>query len=192
MTAPPWPPFGSGIQAAAAYLRSRTTRNPKYIVLATDGAPNCDELMKSVGALQAIRQAADAGLHTFVVGINLAAAETPMLDMMAAAGREPRAGKPRYYAAENRQELADALLLIAGRIASCTFTLASPPPSPDDVAVTIDGKAVPRDPARADGWDYAGAANSAIQIHGPACEALKAGNAASVQLLFGCPVIRIP
>ena len=46
------------------------------------------------------------------------------------------------------------------------------PPSPDDVAVKIDGVKVPRDKAHGEGWDY-DADMSNVVIYGQACEQLK-------------------
>ena len=49
---------------------------------------------------------------------------------------------------------------------------------------------VNRDPTKMNGWDYA-AGNKAIQIYGPACEAIKNANA-QVKITFGCPGVEIP
>ena len=65
------------------------------------------------------------------------------------------------------------------------------PPSPDDVAVKIDGVKVPRDKTHAEGWDYdADLAN--VVVYGQSCEQLKgAGATSNVQIIFGCPGIII-
>jgi hypothetical protein len=73
---------------------------------------------------------------------------------MATAGGVPRAAVPPYYPVANRRSLVDALGQIAKTVASCTFPLDKAPPSPDDVAVNVDGMRVMRDPAQTNGWNY--------------------------------------
>ena len=78
-------------------------------------------------------------------------------------------------------------------VISCTFDLKGRlPPSPDDVAVNVDGARVPRDKTHGDGWDYdAGMAN--VVLHGQTCDRLKgAGSTNNVEIIFGCPGIVIP
>ena len=80
--------------------------------------------------------------------------------------------------------LLGSLGLITGKVvAECVFPLDKLPPSPDDVAVDVNGMRVNRDPTKMNGWDYT-ANNMAIQIHGPACEAIKNANA-QVKITFG-------
>ena len=77
------------------------------------------------------------------------------LNEMAKAGGMPRPMDPAYYAANSSAELAAAFAQITGVVISCTFDLKGmKPPSPDDVAVKIDGVKVPRDKTHGEGWDY--------------------------------------
>ena len=111
---------------------------------------------------------------------------------MAKAGGMPRATDPRYYAANSSTELAAAFAQITGTVISCTFDLKGmKPPSPEDVAVKIDGIKLARDKTHGEGWDYdADVAN--VVIHGQACEQLKGASATNnVQIIFGCPGIII-
>ena len=74
------------------------------------------------------------------------------LNEMAKAGGMPRPMDPAYYAANSSTELAAAFAQITGIVISCTFDLKGmKPPSPDDVAVKIDGVKVPRDKAHGAG-----------------------------------------
>ena len=52
-------------------------------------------------------------------------------------------GDPRYYPVASRAELVNALSLITGKVADCVFPLDKLPPSPDDVAVDVNGCASP-------------------------------------------------
>ena len=131
------------------------------------------------------------GFKTFVIGIATKFGDANMtLNRMAEAGGTPRMGDPRYYPVASRQELINAFSLITGKVADCVFPLDKLPPSPDDVAVDVNGMRLTRDPTKMNGWDYA-ADNKAIQIYGAACEAIKNANA-QVKIIFGCPGVVIP
>ena len=195
-------PSGNGtptryaMQKAIAHLKATPTNTPRYILLATDGEPNCadgltNQLVDPDGAIEAVRMAAAEGFKTFVIGIATMFGDANMtLNRMAEAGGEPRMGDPRYYPVASRAELVNALSLITGKVADCVFPLDKLPPSPNDVAVDVNGMRVTRDQTKMNGWDYT-ANNMAIQIHGPACEAIKTANA-QVKITFGCPGVLIP
>lgn len=203
-TAPPPPsggatPTAAAVKNAALYLASRKTPNPKYILLATDGLPNCrggstsPTARDEAAAIGAVAGAAAAGIPTFVLGI--ATAGTPAhgtLNQMAVTGMKPRMDPAaRYYPVASRDEVVRALETITGQITTCSFALASPPPAPNDVAADVDGKRIPRDPTNMNGWNY-GPENRSIAFHGPICEQLKSGAAKNVQFIFGCPGMLIP
>lgn len=185
------------VQKAAEYLKTLTSKSPKYLVVATDGQPNCmdgvsDKSNDPERPIMAVAEAAAAGFNTFVVGIattNSSAHTT--LNSMAEAGKQARQGDTKYYAVASRTELVDALKLITGEVSSCVFPLDKAPPSPMDVAVKIDDVRVERDATHANGWDY-GAGNKTIQLYGAACDKVKAANNARVNIIFGCPGVVIP
>jgi hypothetical protein len=181
-------PTGAAMRSATAFMKTLQSKNPKYIVLATDGEPTCSDM-----PLPAITEAVAAGFRTFVVGIATAGTGAhATLNDMAVAGMEPRADPAtRYYAVSNRQDLVGALTQITQRVTNCTFPLDKAPPSRDDVAVNIGGKRVARDQNRQNGWDY-GAGDRAVQLYGPACDMVKTGNISSVEIIFGCPGEVIP
>ena len=190
-------PTSEAIKRAVAYLKANPSQNNRYLVLATDGQPTCPDgidgdASDEIAAVQAVKDAATAGLHTFVVGIATDAKAGAILDNMAIAGLEPRASTPRYYLASNKADLISALGIITGKIADCTFPLTMVPPSPDDVAVKIGPTRVSKDTTHSNGWDYT-AGNAAIQVYGAACDRVKAGAAGDdVSITFGCPGQSIP
>jgi hypothetical protein len=190
-------PTAETIKRAVAYLKATPSTNARYLVLATDGEPTCadgldGDLRDDAAAVQAVKDAATAGFHTFVIGIATGLGAGTVLDNMAVAGLEPRAGAPRYYLAANRGDLIAALGTITGKVASCTFPLTTPPPSPNDVAVNIGTTRVSKDTTHSDGWDYT-AGNTAIEVYGPTCDRVKAGAAGDeVSITFGCPGQSIP
>jgi hypothetical protein len=195
---PPAAPLASGtpteqaIVAGGTYLQTVTTGLPKYMVLVTDGEPNCGDMggvrlpeAALAATAKAMAAAAGAGIKTFVIGVSTSDL-TANLNRLADAGGMPRALEPRYYPAENRADLDAALQAISVAITTCVFPLVTRPLDPDFVGVSVGSKRVPRDLDRLDGWDYVNQ-GTAIEIYGPACEALKTGAAQNADIQFGCP-----
>jgi hypothetical protein len=180
-------PTRVAIEEAVKALKARPTTNPKYIVLATDGQPNCGD-----GAVEAVAAARTAGFPTFVLGIAIGSDARETLNDMAEKGGRPRMGEPRFYAVTNNAELTRVLDTIVGQVSSCNFALGEVPPSPDDVAVDADGRRVTRDLTRTNGWDYANANKRTVTLFGPWCERLKTGAIKNVQITYGCPGVVIP
>jgi von Willebrand factor type A domain len=184
-------PTAAAVARAADYLRGLPTTTARYIVLATDGEPNCRAGGNATtedrdGAVLAVAAAAAEGFHTFVVGI--ATTLTPAdatLSLMAVAGLEPRAVDPKYYPVSSRADLVAALGLITGKVASCVFPLNQLPPSTGDVTVRINGVVVQRDPNHAMGWDLT-ANGTAVEVYGGTCDMLKAGTTDKVEIVYGC------
>ena len=130
---------------AATYLTAVADPNPKFILLATDGLPNCAPGMANAaddtaGAVMAVTTVAGMGIPTFVVGVATAgtAADTT-LSMMATAGGRPRMATPPYYPVSTTSDLVSALSTIGGMITSCSFGLGSKPPDPTNIKVTTAG-----------------------------------------------------
>jgi hypothetical protein len=71
-------------------------------------------------------------------------------------------------------------------VPSCVFHLASLPPDPDNVTVTINGTAVPRSTMHTDGWDYYPDAMT-ITFFGGTCQTIKSGATTNVSFVYGCP-----
>ena len=204
-------PVGPALRQTALYLASLPSDKQKYIVLATDGQPTCagadpllgggkpdDEDLPSGPA--AIAEVAAMGIKVPVVGISFSKTWDPAklkdneitLNDMAKAGGMPRPTDPAYYGANSSTELTSAFAQITGIVISCTFDLKGmTPPSPDDVAVKIDGAKVPRDKTHGEGWDYDGNMANVV-VYGQACEQLKGiGATNNVKIIFGCPGIII-
>jgi hypothetical protein len=204
-------PVAPALRQTAQYLAALPTDKQKYILLATDGQPTCaggDPLLGGgdpdtddrPSGPAAVAEVAAMGIKVPVVGIAFSKTWDPTklkdneitLNDMAKAGGMPRPTDPAYYGASSSAELAAAFAQITGILISCTFDLKGmKPPSPDDVAVKIDGVKVPRDKAHNEGWDYdADMAN--VVVYGQACEQLKGvGATNNVQIIFGCPGIVI-
>lgn len=174
-------PTAQAIAAATAYLQTANDQNTKYILLATDGEPNCATGQTSgtadvQGTLAAITAARSAGFLVYVVGIGPSVGN---LDMFATVG-----GTTHYFPATSPQDLTNAFATISRSVTTCTFALAQTPPDPNNVAVYLDGNLMPKDDPN--GWSFAANSQTAV-LTGTSCDAITAGTATQVQVLFGCP-----
>ena len=190
-------PTAAAVAAASTYLAGLTDPNPKYILLATDGQPNCgstDPLGDDTpGAVQAVTGAKAKGIGVFVVGISTAGTNADTnLNQLAMAGGYPQAGTTAYYPVSSSADLVTALGTITKKIASgCTFPLGKVPPAPDNIGIYADGTKLARDTSHANGWDY-DAGMTSVTIFGATCDALMAGRIKTVQAFIGCGVDVIP
>jgi len=178
-------PTSAALKAASDYLKTVDDNRPKFILLATDGEPNCarGQIMNSdvPGASQAAKSSYDAGYPVFVVGIG---PNLGNLTQIASSG-----GTNDYYPVSSPDDLVKAFADISKLIASCTFTLDEVPPDINNVGVYLDKNLVQKDSVN--GWSFGGG-NRTIQLNGEACEMVTSGQATEVQLLFGCPGVPPP
>lgn len=200
-------PTRLAMQAAVAYLKTLTTPNPKFVLLATDGIPNCipgnanQIAYDQAGATQAVADSVTAGFPVFVLGVGSGVTSNPKdgpifdptLTMLAAAGGKPRAGTPNYYHASSSADVIAAIGMIQSQVGSCVFNLGKVPLDPTNIAVRGDaGQHIPKDTAHLDGWDYATPAMNSVKLYGMWCDQVTAGTIKSVQAIFGCPMVIIP
>jgi hypothetical protein len=173
-------PTAQAITAATAYLKQVNDSNNKFILLATDGEPNCsagNNTASNVPAtVTAITAAKAAGFAVYVIGIGPSVGN---LDSFAQAG-----GTGTYFPATTPQALTDAFTAISRAVTTCTFVLATTPPDLNNVDVYLDGDLVPQ--SSSDGWSY-GANNQTVVLKGSYCTQITSGQASKVQVLFGCP-----
>ena len=130
-------PTRDAITYGAMYLASLTDTNPKYLLLATDGLPNCpagcasmtspsnmctvtDNPTEDQAAETAVMMAASQGFKTFVIGIGNVATAENTLNQLAVQGGEPQPGAAtEYYAATDEAAFELALNRIVNTIAGC-------------------------------------------------------------------------
>jgi hypothetical protein len=202
-------PTTAALASAGRYLASLTDPNSRYVVLATDGQPNCAG-GSAVGAddaaaIAAVSSLAAAGVPVFVIGIatqssgagsdggtGAGAGAGPTandtLNSMARAGGRPRNADPAYYPVEVSADLVAALSAIGTQVVSCAFAIPAPP-DPTNIGVYADGAKIPEDAAN--GWQY-GAGMTSIQLNGSWCAQAQAGTLANLTTIFGCPGIMVP
>jgi len=197
-------PTGDAVNAAVAYLQTLTSTNRKYILLATDGEPSCAGTSQGSTAARpyavtAVTNAANMNFHTFVVGVATTKdSATTVLNDLAVAGKEPRAGLlTRFYLGTTQNDLSAALAFITGQASSCIFPLDPPPPvknNPSKLGVyfTSADTKIPNDPTSQNGWTYLNAENTSLQVYGSWCDMIKSAGADKVKIIYGCEDFDVP
>ncbi len=213
------PTFAALNNAAASMKALGDKVSPKFIILATDGGPNCNYLLSATPqctctlAQQAYCCTSNpskcyggetcldetrvlstiSDLHnkqkisTFVIGLDGTAEYKNLLDAMAKTGGVPQTGATTsYYKASNKTQLQAALSKIAGQLISCEIDLGKKPDYPQWVAVYIDGKKIPRDTTKTNGWEYTDTNLTKIKLFGAACKMLQDGKQHKVTATFAC------
>jgi len=186
-------PTRAAVTAAVAYLSTIADGNPKFLLLATDGQPNCpvtgtSETDDSAAAIQAVSTTNQAGVPTFVVGIGTLYSTEVVLDSLAKAGGHPRAVMPAYYPASSTADLVTALNQLVGIARTCRLPVAPPAGhSRDAIEVLADGTAIPHDPTHANGWDYSDPAHTGVDLYGAACTSAMTGATVRLSIVFQCP-----
>ncbi len=207
-------PTYDALQTAANYYRTSmpvARVRGRYLVLATDGGPNCNPALGGPScvctsargcngprgnlscldderALSLLTRLASDGVPTFVIGTpgQDVAALTPTLQRMAIAGGRPRRvpGEPAFYLAEDVGEFTTAFREITTELVRCRY-VTNPVADPAQMTVRVGGRAVPRDPTRAEGWDWSNAQSGEVVLYGSACEASQRPEGV-VSLRYGC------
>jgi hypothetical protein len=181
------------INNAVTYMKTLTDQNPKYLLLATDGEPNCvngnSGTTDTTGATNAVANAKKAGFPTFVVGIGNVTSATTALNAMAQAGGEPQAGATAYYAVADTAGLETALKQIVGMVASCTISLQNVPSGTWTIAIWAtdsSSKTIQIPNSTTDGWAYTDTSKASIVLVGPTCDNLKNGTYSNLQFVYTC------
>jgi hypothetical protein len=169
------------------------TRN-NYVVLMTDGLPNCAGNPETgVTPIITALYAQSPSVRTFVVGFGSETAPNPvasqatnpaLLNDWAIAGHTDLAGPTKYYQASDATTLMAAFQDIVSGVASCTFNVTSTPPDPTLVVGYINGLAIAND--LTNGYTY-DAATQSLTFHGTACMQLQSDTMAEVKIVYGCP-----
>jgi hypothetical protein len=174
-------------QASAYYATIPANPDGRFVLLATDGLPNCNgadsQNPSNALTLSSARALAQQGIKVFVIGFgDVSAADPAFLSQLAQAG-----GTNDFFAANSPQQLQAALSSISGTVtqASCSFELQSRPQDETKLAVSLDGQDVPRDPSHGTGWDYDAASNT-ITFYGSTCDAIQNGTGSDVGVDYGC------
>lgn len=178
---------------ARKLLGFRAASTARAIVLATDGAPNCNTSLDTrtcrcvsggpgcrtaamclddTRTVDRITSYARAGLPTYVIGIQVTGERdfADVLDAMAIAGGRPQTtGARKFYAASSEDELTSALVTIREQVSACTYLTTSVPDARGSIHVTLNGRELPYDPTGAQGWMWGNKENGEIVLVGVPC-----------------------
>jgi len=179
------------IQGAVSYLTGLTDPNPKYLLLATDGQPNCATATSlntddTAGTDQAVMDALAAGIPTFVVGIGNTNAAATLNQLAIDGGRPQMGGATSYYQVDDAAALISALGTIVGQAATCTFDIGAAPDGTTAVGLCVfgDGAKISMDPTN--GWSFKDATMTTIILNGTICDQLMTGKFHDVTVAFVC------
>jgi hypothetical protein len=198
-------PTAASLQAALAYYETLDDGVAnRFVLLATDGAPNCtlagalssgDATGRAcTDALLKVSELVSLGVRVIVLGVgdglaDDANAENLCLDEMAhAGGAAASPGSPAFYAASDPQQLQLAVEQIFGGVTrpSCLLRFHS---SVDDstLAVFLDGQQIPRSLV-GDGWHLdTSLSPPGVRITGVYCGMIESFQVSLVEARFGCP-----
>ncbi len=176
-------PTYDAMQVAARYFNSVVSTRRRFVVLATDGAPNCGRsVLDVVSVLRGLRT---AGIDTFVLGIPGGDLSLYIpLNLMADAGGRARSGAAHFYEANTTSEFETALRAITASASSCTYRFGSTPADPARVSVQFDGVNVTRD--RTNGWEFTDTTYREIRFFGTSCTRLQTGGVRNISASFNC------
>jgi hypothetical protein len=178
-------PTAVSLQAAGAYSGLHDTTRADFVLLATDGLPNCNA--GDGPTLAAVSALSGLGIKTFVIGLGADTQANPtLLNDMAVAGGTARMTNPHYFQANNLADLQAAIASISGSVVSCTYRLDRAPPDTNQLYVTFDNTIIMNDPQN--GWTYDPSGPSLI-FHGSSCDQLRSGRVMQVHVQYGCPPV---
>ncbi len=204
-------PTSEAIRLAAQYFAGTRTV-ARTIIVATDGAPNCNGALdnsapnrcictsvascidrpggeynclddtRTVGVVKDVFDNQKIPVYVIGIGSTERPAFLKVLDDMAVAGGRARPTTPRHYNVQTSAELKLALQSIGDSVAKCTYLTPSAPVDPNAISVVIDGKTILRDETHMNGWDWVDKAFGTLAFFGDACVAASAGTSTMSQI----------
>lgn len=172
--------------------------NPAYVLLVTDGGPNCTNgVFDTSGAPQdtaaveasvrTIAAMADESIETYVLayGAKGDAVLRTALNRMAAAGGT---GDTEYRPVDDGDAFVKELERITGKALSCDYKLAEPAQDARYVSVSFDGT---RPPYSASEGFTLSKDGVLLSFHGSYCDALLAGSTHTIKVQVECEIVNI-
>lgn len=208
-------PLSKAIDVASAYYDTVKDGRGHYLLVSTDGEPNCDSggalpktctknadcpMGQICQVLGPFGFCIDAGGNSGAVkSVQAARAKgiktfvvgislngtSATMNALADAGGTARAGQVKYYPVSDQAQLETALKTITGQIISCSFAVQSLPMDNQEIVVSVDGNMVPQDKTHMNGWDF-DAMTKTLTFYGAACTNLQA-KPGTVSVGYTCP-----
>ncbi|MCA9581838.1 MAG: VWA domain-containing protein [Myxococcales bacterium] len=194
-------PTASSLAAAKEQLAG--LEGQSYVLLITDGAPNCAEVrpancvctngggycatsscLDEDGSVAAVTALAEVGIPTFVIGYDTKD-WTDTLNAMAKAGNS---GIETYIPVDDGPSLEATLSDLSGSVISCNFELDKTPTDASLVHVNLNGQAIEHvdDSATGAGWELVG---NRVEIRGSLCDEIKTTENPEIEILVECAAI---
>lgn len=202
-------PTALAIDAAGGALKSlRSASSAKAVVLATDGAPDCNAELdpstcicvggsaqctavrclddtRTIGRISAL---AGQNIPTWVIGLRSTsdAVFVDTLNRMADAGGKPREGANHFYSATSQSELVSAFSDIRAQVGACLYLTTSVPDIGGSIELRISGDFVPYDETKQDGWHWVDPGNGELALSGSACARALNLNISQLEVVVAC------
>jgi len=184
-------PTAASLEAARAVVETPTCADcptkEKYVVLVTDGQPNCGASGDRMGAdvantVAAIKAMTAVGVKTYVVGYDTKTDPQlgQVMDQFAAAG-----GTDEHFGVENEATFVAELTKIAGQVISCEYELNEPVSDPTYVRVAIDTKSY--------GYqqDWTLEDGKRVILQGAACATLRDAKTHNLEITVECTPVQV-
>jgi hypothetical protein len=202
-------PTAKTLVAAKTYLQSLTDTHTRYVLLATDGGPNCNDSLNvstcncpgggcqvggdcldDTATYAALDDLCAAGIKTYIMGLSSDSTLQGVLQKMAQHGCTTTP-----YSPTDATSIQKAFGDISTVIATCSFDVdCTKVPDAKKVNFYFDGKVVPNDPGHTAGWDWSEACvnktgTGKVEFFGADCTSIKSGAVKAVSAKFGCPTV---
>jgi len=202
-------PTALGVERAGnAILGLRTASSAKALILATDGAPDCNSALSPMTCkcinggtctstrclddtrtLDRITTLANSGVPTWIIGLRSSndATFVDVLNRMADAGGKPQQGtSERFFSASSQGELQSAFAEIRRQVGTCRYLTASVPDPGGSIELDLDGQFVPYDETQQNGWAWIDAGNGELALFGTTCVRAEALDVSALQVVVKC------
>lgn len=184
-------PTALAVERASANLAAmRAAGASKALVLATDGAPDCNatldprtctclsgsncsatRCLDDARTIERLQAAVNAGIPTWVVGLRSTddARFVDVLNRLADAGGRPQVGSQRFFSAASQLELENAFAAIRAQVSVCHYLTSSVPNAGGSLELRLDDVFIPYDVQGVNGWTWIDSGNGEFALHGDAC-----------------------
>lgn len=185
-------PTALAIENAGAILKNlRSASSARALVLATDGAPDCNaaldpttctcvggggmctanRCLDATRTIERIATLTSSNVPTWVIGLRSSndAVFVSTLNRMAVAGGRPQTGTNSFFSAASQEELEAAFTSIRRQVGACLFLTTSVPDLGGSIELSIDGAFTPYDAQQLEGWSWVDPGNGELALHGDAC-----------------------
>lgn len=157
-----------------------------YVLLVTDGAPNCvDGGDPDQATWDAVEQLAQAGIRTYVIGYDTKN-DAGLAQVLDEAARRGGTGDMAHRPVEDEASLTTEFQSIAMNAVSCTYVLNEEVKDAAFVLVKLNGTQINLD--EPDGWSL-GADKISVTLTGASCNTLQDGNTNLLDISVECDIV---